>query len=361
MNARLNRPGFLPIGIDVGSHWLKLAQLRRSPGGELALMAKASVELGSADHADPATRSRLVAEATRQALRNAPFKGRSYVLSLPASLTFVQHLKMGRLGADQMDKALQWELAGKLPYDPALAEVRHIVAGETHANNEVKQEVIAVAARRDVIVAHVDALSKLKLECQGVNVEPCAIVECFARLFRRAEDAERATLFIDIGASSTQAVVSHGPRMAFAKNIGLGGDQFDQAIGSALNLPIDEAHRQRLLRGGEGFDAAAAESIGRAITGPLSTLAQELTNCLRYYDSVFVNRPVERTVFLGGQAYDTALCQALAQRLSLPAQIGNPLKQIQIDSGLAVDGSCPEWAVCVGLCLGAAAGKGRAA
>ncbi|MFW6155329.1 MAG: pilus assembly protein PilM [Planctomycetota bacterium] len=361
MNARLNRSGHLPIGIDVGSHWLKLAQLRRSPSGELAMAAKASVELGSTDHADPTTRSRLVAEAVRQAMRSGPFKGKSYVLSLPAALTFVQHLKMARMGGDQLAKALQWELAGKLPYDPSLAEVRHIVAGETHANNEVKQEVIAVAARRDIIIAHVDALTRLKLECEGVNVEPCAIVECFARLFRRAEDAERATLFIDIGARSTQAVVSHGPTLAFAKNLGIGGEQFDQAIASALNLPFDEAHRQRLLRSGDKLDADASEAIGRAITGPLGTLAQELTNCLRYYDSVFANRAVERTVFLGGQAHDTTLCQALAQRLRLPAQIGNPLKQIEIDSGVTVDGSCPEWAVCVGLGLGGAAGKGRAA
>ncbi len=361
MNARLNRSGYLPIGIDVGSHWLKLAQLRRSPDGELTMTAKASVELGPADHDDPATRARLVAEATRQAMRNASFRGRSYMLSLPASLTFVQHLKMARLGGDQLAKALQWELAGKLPYAPSLAEIRHIVAGETHANNELKQEVIAVAARRDVIIAYVDALTRLKLECEGVNVEPCAIVECFARLFRRAEDAERATLFIDIGAASTQVVVSHGPTLAFAKNIAIGGDQFDQAIASALSLPADEAQRQRLLRGSDQLDAEASEAIGRAMTGPLGTLAQELTNCLRYYDSVFANRPLERTVFLGGQAYDTVLCQALAQRLSLPAQIGNPLKQIQLDNGVTVDGSCPEWAVCVGLGLGAAAGAGRAA
>jgi Tfp pilus assembly PilM family ATPase len=196
----------------------------------------------------------------------------------------------------------------------------------------------------------------------GINVEPCAIVECFARLFRRSEDVTRATLFVDIGAASTQVVICHGPRLAFAKNLFVGGARLDQAVADGLRVPLDEAQRLR-YRMTLGREQEKADEVQALLAGPAAALAEELTSCLRYYESVFANRPVERAVFLGGQAYDKRLCQALAKRLAVPAQIGDPLAGIQREpgsdheDGAAAEGSQPEWAVAVGLSLGGAGGK----
>jgi len=344
MNTRIRKPRNLPIGIDVGTQCLKAAQVRQSPNNKLTLLAWASRELPADSQTDIAARSQAVCEAMRHIGHAQHFKGNQCILSLPAELTFVQHMKMNKMPPDQLAGSLQWELASKLPFDPAEAEIRHVVAGDIYVDNQPQQEVIAVAARRDTIEAHVEALRRAKLECIGVNVEPCAIVECFARLFRRSHDGERALLFVDIGATSTQVVVSHGPNLVFAKNLAFGGSHFDQALGADLENAADPQ----------------VVVFTQALTGPIGTLSQELTNCLRYYDSVFINRPIERVVFLGGEAHDKPMCQTLAQRLGLPAQIGDPLTQIELDprSTTPSDGDYPaghpNWAVAVGLSLGGA-------
>jgi Tfp pilus assembly PilM family ATPase len=91
----------------------------------------------------------------------------------------------------------------------------------------------------------------------------------------------------------------------------------------------------------------------------LDSLADELTQCVRYYDSVFHNQGIERAIFLGGQANDKRLCQTIAQRLNLPAQIGDPLVRIgstqagDLNAGLDRREPQPRWAVAVGLSLGA--------
>jgi len=75
-----------------------------------------------------------------------------------------------------------------------------------------------------------------------------------------------------------------------------------------------------------------------------------------------IMRPLERAIFLGGQAYDKRLCQALARQLALPAQIGDPLAGIPREPDAlapgvtSADGSLPDWAVAAGLSLGSAAG-----
>jgi Tfp pilus assembly PilM family ATPase len=126
-----------------------------------------------------------------------------------------------------------------------------------------------------------------------------------------------------------------------------------------MQVSLEEARQMRKLAG--SGDAEGGEEILRLVAEPTDALSQELTRCLRYYESVFPNRPVERVVFLGGQAYNKRLCQALARKLSIPAQIGDPLANIQREAGAAPrsdadDGEgFPEWAVAVGLSLGVAA------
>jgi type IV pilus assembly protein PilM len=256
--------------------------------------------------------------------------------------------------------ALHWELQGKLPYDPSRAVIRHMVAGEILADNEVKQEVIVMAANRETVETHIDLLRRAKLDPIGVNIECCAIVDCFARLFRRTSDSIRTTLFIDIGAASTQVVISHGAKTAFARNLFLAGNHFDQVVADAMKVSLDEARRLRCTAAASQDQADPAIANVQAAQAPMvESLGEQLTSCLRYYESVFPNRPLERAVFLGGQAYDKRLCQSLARQLALPAQIGDPLAGIARDgeespAAVSAEANMPEWAVAVGLSLGSA-------
>ncbi|NQU75890.1 MAG: pilus assembly protein PilM [Planctomycetes bacterium] len=347
----------LPIGIDLGTAKVKMAQLRAHPSGKLSLIAAGSEDVPPSARKEPSARARFLTDAIRRLYAAAPFKGRQCVLSLPSEMTFVQHIKMAKMPDSQLTSSLYWELQGKLPYDPSQAVIRHVVAGEIYTEKEVKQEVIVLVVNRRAIESHVNFVRRAKLECIGVNVETCAIMECFARLFRRADDADRATLFIDIGATSTQAVIGKGPQMAFAKNIFIAAAQFDQAVADGLQVSLDEARRIRsvLAAGGE---IDRPDRVFDALNEPMNALAVELTSCLRYYESVFPNCPLDRAIFLGGQAYDKRLCQTLAQKLSIPAQIGDPLTRIErealtLNSDYATgDVSGPEWAVAIGLSLG---------
>ncbi len=348
-----------PIGIDLGTHSLKMAQMRLQEG-QLELMAAAAVEVPTGLGTDLASRGRFFVQSVRDLLKDHPFKGRQCVMSLPASQTFVEHIRMAKMPAAQRSQALVWELQGKLPFDPSRAVIQHVVAGEILAGEEPKEELIVMAARRELVEGYLDMARKAKLDCSAINLEPCAIVECFSRLFRRLEDQQHATLFVDIGVASTQVVVSHGCSLAFARNLAFGGVQLDAAVAEGLSLSPAEAHalRMRLLTAPDTATGADPEKVYPLLAGPASELAQQIVTCLRYYDSVFPNRPVERALFLGGQAYDKRLCQNLAQRLTLPAQVGDPLAgirrnvQTSPDSVLDRRNAQPDWAVAVGLSLG---------
>jgi Tfp pilus assembly PilM family ATPase len=94
---------------------------------------------------------------------------------------------------------------------------------------------------------------------------------------------------------------------------------------------------------------------------------EELNRCRRYYESTFPNKPVDRLVFVGGEAKQRGLCHAIAREMALPAQVGDPLARmgrttsVGIESGLDRRQPQPGWAVAIGLTLGPAGQIAQAA
>ena len=359
MQLKFLKTRLMPIGVDLGTSHLKMAQLRQVQQ-DLELLAAGSEEIPAELRAQGAERMDFIAQSIRRNLKSNGFQGRKCVLALPTSQLFLQHLKMPRVPKADLDPLLRAELAGKLPYAVEDAVIDHVLAGEVFGEGEPRQEVIVAAAARDTVEAYLELAEKAGLEVVGINVESCAVVECFGRLFRRNGDAARTILFIDMGVSSTQVCLTHGDKLVFARNLHLGEQQIDQALATGMHMDIEQAHGLRWdLQKGQQSGQAQGE-IYRHLEEPLGQLAAEVTQCLRYYEATFRNQPVERMVLAGGQAYDKRLCQLLAERLNLPAQIGDPLVRIGrvagagLQIGLDRREPQPQWAVAVGLSLGAA-------
>jgi type IV pilus assembly protein PilM len=358
MGMKITKGKTLPIGVDPGSHVTKLAQLRLA-GDALELIAAGSVEAPAADEKDRHGRLRELSGRLRGLVRASGCKGNQCMLSLPAQETFVHHVKIAKVAPPQTAAAVRAELEGKLPYPVRDAVVRHVVAGEVYGDGEKKQEVLTVSAPRATVEAYVGMARQARLDVVGVNVEPCAIVDCFSRLFRRQEDVARAILFVDIGLASTQVAMAHGPRIVFARNLAIGGRRFDEAVAEGLNVSLAEANARRRQVQETPPDEADREAFYRMLDAAVRELTEGLTQCLRYYEAAFRNQGIERAIFLGGQARDAKLCEAIARRLNLPAQIGDPMTRVQ-RTGPQCPGSPdlrqpePAWAVAVGLSLGGA-------
>jgi hypothetical protein len=101
-----------------------------------------------------------------------------------------------------------------------------------------------------------------------------------------------------------------------------------------------------------------AARVELACREALARLIEELGLCRRYYESCFPSKPVDRLVFVGGEARQTWLCQGIAREMGLSAQLGDPLVRmakttdIGIESGIDRKQPQPAWAVAIGLSMG---------
>ena len=109
------------------------------------------------------------------------------------------------------------------------------------------------------------------------------------------------------------------------------------------------------------------ENSGRAVdpddplsidlTDQLDILADEVSMCVRYHQSCFPQRRIDRAIFLGGESVSVDLCQHIARKLRLRAHLGDPLARLarhphMITHGVEESRTYPGWAVPLGLCVG---------
>jgi Tfp pilus assembly PilM family ATPase len=175
--------------------------------------------------------------------------------------------------------------------------------------------------------------------------------------------------------------------MVFAKHVAIGGDAFTRRVAEATKLPYEQARDLRLglaqraanpvarlpagvvaigtngaahplgdINAPPAATGEALEQANAALEEPTEQLVSELELCVRYYESCFPGKHIDRAIFVGGESRNVQLCQKIAQQLALPATLGDPLARLlkdnKTDCPLDLRQPQPGWAIAVGLGAG---------
>ncbi len=398
----LSKPRFSPIAIDFGSDSLKLLQV--IPGDPPQLTAAAAITVPGDARASAATRMTFLASALKQILKSQDFKGRRAIVSIPAHQTLVQHVELPSIEGADTTQQLGLHLMERLQVDPAKLVIRTTDVGKRQRNGSMFREVLCLAASRDVVMNYIRIAEEAKIEVVGMHSEPPAIIKAFEQLYtRRSNDTTQVRCFIDIGGATTKVVIAQGHTLMFAKTIHAAGDHLTRDLAASHSLNFDEARTARLggmkpaKPGSPAFAPSDESPTGRErrtnaiehrVTGlpmldasPVATavaemepateteatyasggddtidiLIDELKMCLRHYQTLASDRPVERLVFLGGESRDTQTCREIAKAVGVAAQLGDPFARLvriggaKHAMGVNLDEPQPGWAVPFGLC-----------
>lgn len=388
---------YSPIAVDFGADSLKLLQV--VPSDPPQIVTAAAVELPEHARLDPAARHAFFTESLKTLLKSQPFKGRRAICSIPAYHTLVQHLQIARLEEEDFDSQIGLHLRQRLNVDPSRMVIRHFEVAQIVRDGAAKQEVICLAASREAVMRCIETAQHAKLDVVGMNCEPLAILKAFAHLYRSADAAARTTCFIDLGAATTKVIIAHGGEMVFAKTIHAAGDHLTRHRAKRDGMSFSEARAARVretanstsqaapqpavpaLAAAAGDDSSAPAGLAileaqiaaerrnpahattllipeaDAASDTLDCLIDELHLSVRHHQSLFPNRPIEKLVFLGGEARHVGTCQKIARALRIGAQLGDPLARLlrvgQAGPAVGVDLDQPQpgWAVPIGLCL----------
>jgi type IV pilus assembly protein PilM len=309
----------LPTGIDLGSGYLKMAQLG-SDGKQFYLNAAGREQRPEDIEPGSAQWQRWVAMTAKDMIGKGGFNGKQVVTAIPADDIFIDQIKIAKAADDKIMRAVLAKIEDKLPFDSTGAMVKYVVAERQSGNGQM--DVLVMAAARQMVDRHLAIYEKAGLQICGISVWPLAMTKSYVKFFgRRAEDRETVAMLLDIGANHTNVVVSRHNNLLFARMIPIGLGQLS-----------DEDVIQKLM--------------------------DEINACCRNFELVSSGSQIHRLVLISGRSVDSIICEKLAelaQGMQIPAQIGDVLAAVQVKSGCKFDierrGPQADWATAFGLSL----------
>ena len=309
-----------PIGIDLGSGFLRMAQLGMNGQGPILHTAGIEAKPESISVGTPEWQLWAVS-AIKSLLKDNSFSGKKVVIALPSDDLFIDQVRLPKASVQKLEETALLKVQKRLPFPPEQGLLRYVVA-EHPDSKSPEVEVLVLAAPRVQLDRHLAIYDKIGLDIVGVSIWPFAMINSYSRFFcRRKNEQDRIVILMDVGTNHCNVVVCRGRNLLFARAIPIGYAQICQG-----------------------------EMVHRMIA--------EVDACCRYYEGMPGLRPIERLVFLAGTGIERSVCDKiaeLAQRMQIGAQIGDVLTAVQIDSNkeLAIDrrNSKVDWAMSFGLSL----------
>lgn len=373
------------IAVDLGVKVMKVLQV--APGAQPTLIAASEHEIPDEVSADGNARFEHQLQMLPEMLKKGGFEGRRVVCGIPAAMMFCKHMRFAKTEGVPLSEMVKTAVSSEIGCHPDALVYRQLEVGEVGGGpaGGAKQEVICLATRRDFVNRIMKMLNSARLEPIGLHPEPVAMLHGFDRVNRTKDDEDKTTMYLDLGAGTTQVLLVQNGKVRFAKSIHVAGIHLDHAISKQMGCSLLQARSRRLASsdlcqragaaaravpagagtgGLEEFEDIDATDDPKAprlkptidLSEQLETMTDEILMCLRYYESIFPGARAERAVFVGGEARHRPLCEYVARRLRMPAQVADPLGKLKRTGKEPCDGldlgvPQPGWAVAYALAM----------
>ena len=344
-----------PIGLDLSLDTVRMIQFEQT-GQSLRVVAAASQMLDSCDRKATDLINPQMAETVQQLLRGGTFRGRRAIVPLPRQILHVKNLRLPPMPAAELGAVVNFESRNIFPFEEGEARIEFLPAGEVRQGNELRQEVIVVAAKHKDIDRFVGELHNLGLIVDSLDIEPCALYRVIERFVRRREDEQEVHVAVDFGALRTQVLIGKGRDISFFKSIDTGSLSFNQAVSRKLGITVDEARalRRRLQIADEKNQRdPVRQAVSDAIRSQMEELGREISMYFRYYSVTFRGQRPARVRLFGDEALDPQLTAILNATLGVPVEAGRPLFNLNCAAMDNFDPTGPSanWALATGLAL----------
>ena len=318
------------VALNIGSQRISMAVFEVSKNGSLILKAYDSETIV----ADPAMESSKVSQ-TRVAigdLTNRLKVGKTKArYAISGQSVFTRFVKLPPLQDDNIEQLVTFEAQQHVPFP--LAEVvwdYELIEGADD------KEVVIVAIKAEALDELNSAVNDSGLGTAEVDVAPMAIYNAFRATYGNPEEP---ILLIDIGAKTSNLLYIEGRRF-FTRSIAIGGSAITAAIAKEYGISFMDAEHQKIsnglvaLGGGhtEQMDEAVA-ALAMVIRNALTRLPAEIARTTNYYRSQHGGSAPRRVLLAGGGANLPYTLEFFQEKLNLPVEYFNPVRNVTIGKG----------------------------
>jgi type IV pilus assembly protein PilM len=255
----------------------------------------------------------------------------------------------------QFVNAIRFRAQEVLPIPLSEAVLDHVVLGNAEDRDKPEKRVLLVFAHRELVLGYVDACKRAGIQLASIDFDAFALLRAMSPQATPAGASPAAVIVASIGRERTIFAISDGEICDFARVLDWGGASLDDAIATALAIPLDHAERVKraISMSGEtaleGLSAVQVEAARAAVHHELELLSRELISSLQFYQSRPGSLDIGEVLLTGGGAQLDGIAGELGRRLGVPVRLGDPLQRVTVGEDLDLPIGAGSLAIAVGL------------
>ena len=349
------------IGLDIGSSYVKLLELKQGRGGSWSLANFGMKQLPPEAIIDGALMNpSVIVDAIRELVATCKVRSKEAVTSVSGHSVIIKKINLPVMSPEELEESIQWEAEQYIPFD--INDVNIDTQILTSGGDEAGQmEVLLVAAKKDMINDYVHIVQDAGLSPVVMDVDAFAVENMFGVNYESAGSSGTVVL-VNIGASIININILRNGATAFTRDITLGGNQYTEEVQKRLNVSYDEA--EALKVGGDLIGEAQSvvpEEVEAILQDVNESVATEIQRSLDFYAATSAEDALQRIYLSGGSARVPGLGRTIQAKTGVDVEVINPFRRIEINprsfNTEYLNEIAPMAAVAVGLALRKAADK----
>ncbi|MDI6839946.1 MAG: type IV pilus assembly protein PilM [bacterium] len=302
------------VGLDIGTRYIKLAQVKKTQKGYL-LEKYGVVELPFGVIVDREFMDReTLIENIRNLVKSSDLKETKISLIVSGKDVILKRLETKFTKRREVPTLVQKLIKENIPFD-----LKEVVTDYKKLKEEKERlEFVLTGAKNEVLYPLIDVIKDTELLPYNIDIAPFALQSVY-QVNDYIKD-EGAFLLVNIGFEHTLMTIVKNRGYFFDDDIPIGVRSFTEEIQRVCGISYAEA--ARVLHGEEIKDVKPKD-VSKAIS---STLKRLLSRAERILPEI----PERSGVILGGGGADIpGIKEAFAEKFNTHCEIGNPLKLIE--------------------------------
>ncbi|HET7236446.1 MAG TPA: type IV pilus assembly protein PilM [Actinomycetota bacterium] len=343
------------VGVDVGSTAVRVAEVAAGDVPVIVRAAQVSLPPGAVE-AGEVRQPEPVAEALRELWSKSGVKSKQVYLGVGNQRIVVREVAIPWLPEKELRETLSFQVQEFIPMPPDEAVLDFDPLGELDQGGRRMQRILLVAAHKAMIGPLVDAVQAAKLEPQGIDLTPFAVVRAVGT-GDEALDLDRPgdEAVVDIGAHVTSICVHDRGITRFVRMLPSGGRDISLAVARGLSVSDEDAER---VKRGETVATEDGEvdlaEVRRLALARAGSFVDEVRSSLEFYAAQVPGARIARVIVTGGGSRLDGFLELLQDRIPVPVDRGRVFERCKSELDLTAEAAVEAEAVlaaAVGLAI----------
>jgi len=284
------------FGLNLGHFSIKLVEIERANNkAKLQSIGSTPTSVGLLNNDSPTGIQTLAGEVTK-AMKNSNIKSKNCVMSVPESAVFSRLITLPKVSDKEVGEAIQWALKPLVPMALEDVNISFLEIDQKTVDGNTFSNWYVVAAPKELIARYQQVMETAGVELLAVETESLAITRMI--VYNYPQVADKDIMIVDMGAESTNVILSRNGIVMFSQTIGTGSNAITKVISSDLGVDMVQAEKYKITY---GADPAQAEGrIAKSIEPILQIVTAEIQRTMAYYKEKIGGTGVAQVFITGG-------------------------------------------------------------